>query len=106
MRFQPHHHQPEEHYHQYRGASSKYNKENAPGYYSSPPGNVKPEDKENNAGWRPSAPTTAAAAGGEPMGTGTLNEVKSRLAQMQKNKQELEEKLRNYEAKIRSHFNK
>ena len=64
------------------------------GHYS-PSGNSKRDDKEN-AGWR----------GGEPMGTGSLNEVKNRLAQMQKNKQELEEKLRNYEAKIRSHFNK
>lgn len=38
------------------------------------------------------------------MGTGennTLNDVKNRLMIMQKNKEELEDKLRNYEAKIR-----
>jgi hypothetical protein len=35
-----------------------------------------------------------------------LNDVKNRLMIMQKNKEELEEKLRNYEAKIRQHFNK
>ena len=35
-----------------------------------------------------------------------LNDVKNRLAAMQKNKEELEEKLRNYEAKIRQHFNR
>lgn len=35
-----------------------------------------------------------------------LNDVKNRLAAMQKNKQDLEEKLRNYEAKIRQHFNR
>ncbi|CDW78422.1 UNKNOWN [Stylonychia lemnae] len=35
-----------------------------------------------------------------------LNDVKNRLMVMQKNKEELEEKLRNYEAKIRQHFNR
>eukprot|EP00347_Sterkiella_histriomuscorum_P009585 403340643 len=35
-----------------------------------------------------------------------LNDVKNRLMIMQKNKEELEEKLKNYEAKIRQHFNK
>ncbi len=35
-----------------------------------------------------------------------LNDVKSRLAAMQRNKEELEEKLKTYEAKIKQHYNK
>jgi chaperonin cofactor prefoldin len=35
-----------------------------------------------------------------------LSDVKTRLVSMQKNKEDLEEKLKNYEAKIRSHFNR
>ncbi len=36
----------------------------------------------------------------------TLNDVKNRLAAMQKNKEDLEEKLKAYEAKIKQHFNR
>ena len=35
-----------------------------------------------------------------------LNDVKNRLLAMQRNKEELEEKLKTYEAKIRQHFNR
>jgi hypothetical protein len=35
-----------------------------------------------------------------------LSDVKNRLATMQRNKEDLEEKLRSYEAKIRQHFNR
>lgn len=39
-------------------------------------------------------------------GQSSLSDVKSRLVAMQKNKEELEEKLKSYEAKIKQHFNR
>lgn len=36
----------------------------------------------------------------------TLNDVKTRLAVMQRNKEDLEDKLKAYEAKIKQHFNR
>jgi len=49
-------------------------------------------------------PTSYDQAKGE--GGSTLNDVKNRLALMQRNKEELEEKLKAYEAKIKQHFNR
>jgi uncharacterized protein YlxW (UPF0749 family) len=55
-----------------------------------------------------SAPVYAAATENsreDTSSTYALGDVKNRLAQMQKNKQQLEEKLKHYESKIKNHFN-
>lgn len=55
--------------------------------------------KENNAHSR-----GTSVGGGEDKNA--LNDVKNRLLIMQRNKEELEEKLKNYENKIRQHYNR
>jgi hypothetical protein len=54
--------------------------------------------KENNSHSR------GTSVGGEDKNA--LNDVKNRLLIMQRNKEELEEKLKNYENKIRQHYNR
>jgi len=56
--------------------------------------------KENSSWISGGGPETQSERGS------ALNDVKNRLLIMQKNKEELEEKLRNYEAKIRQHFSR
>ena len=56
--------------------------------------------------YRREDPGSTRKSGGVERESPALNDVKNRLAAMQKNKEDLEEKLRNYEAKIRQHFNR
>jgi len=60
-----------------------------------PGGGYRREEKEN-------ATQKQEGAGS----SSSLNDVKNRLVIMQKNKEELEEKLKAYEVRMKSHFNR